>query len=96
MIGNEYFAYFYWTDPIASTLFLELFKYYVGRRASIMKQRRALGLPLHPFLFVSEQESRSASDGYKFIGAPASIESYETSRLRKKEGREQYHFMKYD
>ena len=81
-IGNQHFAYLYWVDPVAAMLFLELYKYYLGRRARVMERRLALGLADHPFLFVSEQESRSESDGYKSIGAPASIESYETALRR--------------
>ena len=81
-IGREHFAFLYWSDPLASMLFLELYRYYVGFRAQIMVRRRALGLPDHPFLFVSAQENRSSMDGHKFVGAPASIQSYERSLCR--------------
>jgi hypothetical protein len=75
--GKDHSAVLFWTDPTASMLFLELFRYYVARRARVMKRREGLGLSPHPFLFVSEQEARNLADGYKSIGAPASIESYE-------------------
>jgi integrase len=79
---KDYYAILHWTDPTAAKLFLVLFRYYLHRREAIMQRRRALGFGDHPFLFISEQEARNRADGAKFIGAPASIESYETTLER--------------
>ncbi|QQJ96424.1 site-specific integrase [Burkholderia ambifaria] len=71
-----------WTDPNAAAMFLELFRYYVARRAQIMSRRLALGYGDHPFLFVSEREARNVEDGLSSYGAPASIASYDDSLRR--------------
>lgn len=78
----DHYAVLYWTDPTAAVLFLVLFRAYIVRRSHIMARRRALGYRDHPFLFVSEREDRNSPDGSKFIGAPASIESYESALER--------------
>lgn len=75
---KDHFALFFWSDPMASMLFFELYRHYLGYRAQLMERRASLGLPPHPFLFVSSREARNRADGYRWIGAPASIESYET------------------
>jgi hypothetical protein len=79
---QDYYAVVHWTDPLAAMLFWELYRYYVARRDAVMSRRRALGYGDHPFLFVSEREARSRADGAAFVGAPASIGSYEDA-LRK-------------
>jgi len=81
-VTKDYYAVLYFTDPIASALFWELYRNYIPRREAIMAKRRNMGYGDHPFLFVSEQEARNLPDGAKFYGAPASIDSFERS-LRK-------------
>lgn len=76
---KDCYAVLYFTDPLASALFLELYREYKLRREAIMARRRSMGYPDHPFLFVSEQEARNLPDGAKFYGAPASVDSFETA-----------------
>ena len=75
--SSDNYAELYWTDPTAGVLFLILYRAYLLRRMAVMQRRRALGYGDHPFLFVSEREARNVADGAKYIGAPATIQSYE-------------------
>lgn len=82
MITKEFYALIHWTDPVASALFWLLYKLYIPRRELIMQKRRKMGFGDHPFLFVSERESRNLVDGARYYGAPASIEIFENDFKR--------------
>jgi len=75
-LDARYQARVLWTLPAASALFWALYcgyRRYV--REPLMSDRRALGLPNHPFLFVAEGEARR--DGKITRGAPYSRQAYD-------------------
>jgi hypothetical protein len=75
-LNREKQAFVFWIDPNAAALFWVLYLGYIRYiRTPIMARRKVLGGANHPFLFITEGDSRL--DGSAMIGDPYTPKAYE-------------------